>query len=95
MSDDLPGQARGVLPMMTSKVSNPDAGSWWRFTRRTNVRFPESHHRAAHGSPAMTAKTTATPAPTPEGSGTLFGATSLDLATKGYVEEEYSARGGV
>jgi Alpha/beta hydrolase domain len=41
----------------------------------------------------MTTKTTATFAPAPEGSGTPFGATSLDLAGKGYVEEEYSASG--
>jgi hypothetical protein len=41
----------------------------------------------------MTAKTTATFAPAPEASGTPFGATSLDLASKGHVEEEYSASG--
>jgi Alpha/beta hydrolase domain len=41
----------------------------------------------------MTTRTTATFAPAPKGRGIPFGATSLDLASKGYVEEEYSASG--
>jgi hypothetical protein len=36
----------------------------------------------------MTTKTTATFALEPEGSGTPFGATCLDLVSKGYVEAD-------